>query len=143
MLELTPCCVHLWMTFPNEIQDGSLLHAYQRLLTEEELYQQKRFYFAEYRHRYLVTRAMLRTLLSRYARTKPEDWRFTENPYGRPEILSKDDNEKSIVFNISHSKDLILCGIVRQQPLGVDVENIQHRKGVCNLNCVNARVSLS
>lgn len=55
------------------------------MLSTEELRQQRRFYFERDRHRYLVTRAMVRTVLSKYAAIAPEQWRFTTNSYGRPD----------------------------------------------------------
>lgn len=128
MLTLAPGEIHLWFVFYNEIQDRNVLDAYRRILNEEELRQQQRFVFAADRHRYLVTRALVRTVLSRYATTKPEHWRFASNAYGRPGIVSGDEDINPIRFNISHTSGLILLGVVRDLELGVDTENLKRKR---------------
>ena len=124
MLELPPFCIHLYFTFQNEINDRELLDSYQGLLSEEEQRQQQRFYFAKDQHRYLLTRVLTRTTLSKYSSIKPEDWKFTKNAYGRPEIENKDPFEPPLSFNISHTSDMIMLGVA-QQTIGLDVENVQ------------------
>ena len=65
--QIAPGEIHLWLSFYDEIADERLLASYRDLLAEAEKGLQRRFYFAKDRHRYLVTRAMVRTVLSRYA----------------------------------------------------------------------------
>jgi 4'-phosphopantetheinyl transferase len=133
MKRLEPGHVDLWLTFYRDIQDRKLLDAYAALLTDEECSQQKRFYFAEDRHRYLVTRALVRTVLSRYTSVSPQRWRFTKNPYGRPLIVNEDGRTNSISFNISHTAGLIICGITSGQELGVDTEAVKLERAYTGL----------
>ncbi len=56
--------IHLWLAWLGEITDSRLLAEYRSLLSEEELAKQGRFHLERDRHRYLVTRAMVRTVLS-------------------------------------------------------------------------------
>lgn len=128
MLELHPGHIHLWFVFFDEIQDEHLLNQYRRLLTEEEQRQETRFYRARDRLRYLVTRALVRTALSRYATVAPEYWSFSKNAYGRPEIANHDETAKRLSFNISHTQSLIVLGISDGCALGVDTENISIRQ---------------
>src|SRR5262245_58886213 len=86
LLSLGRTEVHLWYVFPNVLTDGGLLGAYHDLMCPEERVQQQRFHFEKGRHEYLVTRALVRTTLSRYVAVDPRDWRFEKNAYGRPEI---------------------------------------------------------
>lgn len=118
--------IHLWLTVPDEIQQPKLLTAYDQLLTEEERAQQQRFRFAKHRHQYLVTRALVRTTLSRYINLEPHLWRFSKNAYGRPEI-SIPTGLPPLRFNLSHTEGLIICGVVLTQDIGVDVENIERQ----------------
>ncbi len=115
--------VHLWLVFPKEIRDPSLLAAYHRLMSPEETVKQKRFHFEKHRHQCLVTRATVRTVLSRYEDVAPADWVFEKNKYGRPHIAPF--HRVSLKFNLSHTDGLIVCAVVRDREMGVDVEDIK------------------
>jgi 4'-phosphopantetheinyl transferase len=118
--------IHLWLAFYDELDDPALHAAYRRLLNAQELEQEPRFYFARDRLRYLVTRALVRTVLSRYAQVQPSDWIFSSNEYGRPEIANAQ-VDRNLSFNISHTHALIVLGVTCSGALGVDVENIAER----------------
>src|SRR5689334_11223332 len=77
--------IHLWLAFYDEIEER-LHSAYRELLNAAEKEQEKRFYFARDQRRYLITRALVRTVLSRYVSIAPKEWSFSTNAYGRPEI---------------------------------------------------------
>lgn len=127
MDDLAPEPVDLWFTFYEDIRDERLLAEYARLLTEEESAQQQRFYFDKDRHRYLVTRAMVRTVLSRYAPIESAAWRFSKGSHGRPAIENDHPAARALYFNLSHTDGLIMLGVTRGQELGVDTENLQRR----------------
>jgi 4'-phosphopantetheinyl transferase len=126
-LELDSHEIHLWLAFPDEIQDADLLLAYEQMMMPEERTRQQRFHFAKHRHQHLITRALVRTTLSRYANIEPHNWRFSKNDYGRPEIILQK-GVPPLRFNLSHTDGLIICGVVLEQDIGVDVENMK-RKG--------------
>ncbi len=126
--------IHLWLTFSDEIRDCRLLASYRSLLSKQEQDRQQRFHFVEDQHRYLITRAMLRAVLSHYSCVKPQNWLFRKNAHGRPEVANTCACSKSISFSISHTAGLILCGIARKHPLGVDTENIK---------CVSAHLGVA
>jgi 4'-phosphopantetheinyl transferase len=125
LLPLTSGEIHLWLADYDQIADESLHAAYRELLNASERAQEPRFYFARDRRRYLVTRALVRTVLSRYASVDPGKWTFSTNAYGRPEIANAQAEDLS--FNISHTHSLIVLGVTRQRALGVDVENFRAR----------------
>lgn len=116
--------IHLWLAYLDEITDPRLLAEYQLLLSREELQKQRRFYFEADRHRYLVSRAMMRTVLSRYAKVAPRDWMFVVNAYGRPSISPRQAKAARIQFNISHTRRVVLLGIAVGRSLGVDIEDM-------------------
>lgn len=120
--------IHLWLAYYDEINDEQLHNGYRQMLNDAERMQEPRFYFARDRRRYLVTRAMVRAVLSRYAQKQPKDWTFATNAYGRPEIDQIDISDQRLSFNISHTHSLIVLGITRGCALGVDVENVQERE---------------
>lgn len=119
--------IDVWLAYYNEIADSRLHEEYRALLTEEERGKEFRFYFADDQRRYLVTRAMVRTVLSRYLQVPPTHWRFSNNQWGRPEIANLPRSECGLYFNISHTKGLIALGVAHRRELGVDVENLRTR----------------
>jgi 4'-phosphopantetheinyl transferase len=127
MMSLRPDEIHLWLAFYDEVLEERLLLTYQQMLSKSERKQHPRFHFASDRKRYLVTRALVRTVLSRYAPVLPQEWVFSANEYGRPEIHSAQARESQLSFNISHTDSLIVLGVTRDRELGVDVENISAR----------------
>jgi 4'-phosphopantetheinyl transferase len=128
MLKLEHGQIHLWMSFFGEIRDKKLLQRYDRLLAPEEREQQRRFQFEIDRHRYLVTRALVRVVLSRYVAVAPHEWAFAANAYGKPQIANADCSARRIAFNISHTSGLILLGMRSRGVIGVDVENCRARE---------------
>ena len=120
--------IHLWLCFHESIRDPVLLNRYLGLLSAAELRQQRRFYFERDRHRYLVTRAMVRTVLSKYASVAPKEWQFATNPYGRPEVANEGAEARRIAFNISHTAGLIVLGVALGRAIGVDVENLHAQR---------------
>ena len=120
--------VHVWLADYAAIDDARLLDAYRALLDGEERVQQMRFYFERDRQRYLVTRALVRTVLSRYADVAPQAWEFVCNAYGRPEAANAEARAIGLTFNISHTHSMIVMAVARQRAIGVDVENVRARE---------------
>lgn len=121
-LELDATQLHLWFAFPEQEYGEELLSRYWKLASDDERQRNARFHFARDRKRHLITRAMTRVVLSRYAAIAPTDWTFATNRFGRPQISNPEAAELS--FNIAHSSTLIIIGITKQRALGVDTENL-------------------
>ncbi|MDQ7089219.1 MAG: 4'-phosphopantetheinyl transferase superfamily protein [Methylococcales bacterium] len=115
--------IHLWFTFPHKVSDLHLLSRYRQLLSSDEQQRWQRFRFQQHQHQYLMTRALVRTTLSRYLDDPPENWQFSTNQYGKPSITPARD----LFFNLSNTETLIVCALSRQPNIGVDVETQQHR----------------
>jgi 4'-phosphopantetheinyl transferase len=125
--------VHVWLSFLPEIHDPALLDAYRLLLSAEERQRKGRFVFSADRHSYLVTHAMLRIVLSKYAPIQPQAWQFVTNGYGRPEIANADPSAKQINFNVSHAHGLVVVAVTRAPAVGVDVEEVRARPAPAEL----------
>lgn len=123
-LQLCKSQIDLWLAFYGEMTNERLLANMRTLLSRTEREQQERFYFADDRLRYLVTRAMVRTVLSHYAAVAPVDWTFSANAYGRPGIADVHQDATGLNFNLSHTRGLIVLAVGRQRDLGVDTENL-------------------
>lgn len=117
--------VDLWLLFVNDTYEDNLVSKYQELLTLREHEQFKRFIFQKDSHRYLVTRALVRTVLSRYASVLPHEWKFKSTKYGRPVIDNLDSVAQMISFSISHTEDLVVMAVTCDRAVGVDTEHLQ------------------
>lgn len=128
-IPITPAEIHLWIANYDGISDEHLHAAYRDLLSDAEKTQEPRFYFARDRRRYLVTRALVRTVLSRYVPiVQPRQWNFSTNAYGRPQIANAEAQDAHLSFNLSHTHSLIVLGVTTGRELGVDVENFRARE---------------
>src|SRR5262245_60590630 len=119
--------VHIDLLQTGNAEALSRIDAYRALLTPDEHERMHRFVFERDQVSFLLTRALVRTTLSRYAAIAPCDWRFVANDYGRPEILERPAGVPDLRFNISHTDGLIACAVAVGREVGVDVENVGRR----------------
>lgn len=119
---LAPHQVHLWHAFTPQ-QDEALNALQLGLLTPEERTRMARFHFERDRHRYLITRALVRTVLSRYAPIAPADWIFEPGPHGRPYITNLHPLAQQLRFNLSHTDGLVVLAVTTGREVGVDTES--------------------
>jgi 4'-phosphopantetheinyl transferase len=127
-LPITSSEIHLWLVFFGDVSDERLLTAYRDMLSPAEQEQEGRYHFERDRRRYLITRALVRTVLSRYVSINPKEWDFLPNAYGRPEIVNEQAQHSGLCFNLSHTPSLIVLGVTTGRALGVDVENVRIRE---------------
>ncbi|WP_437661519.1 4'-phosphopantetheinyl transferase family protein [Sorangium sp. So ce1182] len=132
MLELAPGVAHLWYVFSDPVRDEALLAAYHRLMAPDEATQQARFLFANNRHEYLLTRALVRTVLSKYAPVAPEAWTFVRNEFGRPSIAGPA-GVPPLRFNLSNTHGLIACLVALDRDVGVDVEDTERSSSAMDI----------
>jgi 4'-phosphopantetheinyl transferase len=116
--------IHLWLLFQHEVSSAALLELYRGLLTGEERLRGARFHLEKHRTQYLLTRALIRTVLSRYSGVDPRAWRFNTNEYGRPQVVAPDVSA-TLCFNIAHTEGLIVCACARRKTIGVDTEQVR------------------
>lgn len=107
--------IHLWHIAPDPAADYAPL---ERLLQADELSRYRGISFERRRREYLLTRTLVRSVLSIYSPTPPSAWRFRSNRYGRPEL----DPPSPIRFNLSHCDGMVACIVARDRQIGVDVE---------------------
>jgi len=120
--------VHVWYVMTDRLTDERLLSTYDGLMDPAERERNSRFVFASGRHEHLVTRALIRTTLSRYHPTvDPRAWQFTTNAFGRPELAGPL-CEPRLRFNLSHTDGMIVCLVAVDREVGIDVENVTHRQ---------------
>jgi 4'-phosphopantetheinyl transferase len=94
------------------------------LLSPSERTQHGRFHFEKDRHCYLVTRCLVRTVLSRCVpQIAPQDWAFAPGPHGRPQIANPEPAAQALRFNLSHCDGLVVLAVTRGREVGIDCEN--------------------
>jgi 4'-phosphopantetheinyl transferase len=127
-LALAPPDVHLWLVRPERAAGPELEEAYRALLSPDEREQHGRFVLEKRRHEFLVTRALVRTVLSRYGAQPPEAWRFARGEHGRPSL----DPPGELDFNLSNGPGLVACAVARV-PVGVDLEPYERAGTILSL----------
>ena len=123
LLDLPRGEAHLYYALEDQIHEPILLTAYEALLTPEERARKQRYYFEKNRHEYLITRALVRSVLSRYAQVRPAAWAFSANQWGCPAIASPEGT--GLRFNLSNTRGLVCCLVARDRDVGVDVEDVE------------------
>jgi 4'-phosphopantetheinyl transferase len=118
MLELAADEVHLWETSLS-VDDGDLTRIFD-LLSPDDQWAANEFTHVPARRQYIVSRGMLRRLLSGYVGVAPQDIRFTIEGAGKPVLAG----ERAVDFNLTHSGGLTLFGVARR-PVGVDMEQVR------------------
>jgi 4'-phosphopantetheinyl transferase len=113
--------VHLWLAEPEQLTEPRLLEECHALLDGSERERHQRFHFEKHRRQFLVSHALVRLCLSRYAPVPPQAWTFTVNAYGRPEITGQ--GSPRLRFNLSHTDGMAICAVVLDAEVGVDVED--------------------
>jgi 4'-phosphopantetheinyl transferase len=119
-LELSLEVLHVWRL---DVDDRAHdVTAATRLLSEDERQRAFRFRFARDRHRFVIGRALLRIILSRYLQADPARLRFAYNEYGKPSLIG---DHAGLQFNISNSASLAVCAVVLHGAVGIDVEHVR------------------
>lgn len=107
--------LHLWRAF---FSPNFPFHAdITCFCSEEERFRGFRFIRAEDQQKFFFSRYVLRTVLSYYFNISPKKIVFSFGQNGKPFILNSD-----IKFNLSHSGNCILLGVMMNTEIGVDVE---------------------
>jgi 4'-phosphopantetheinyl transferase len=113
---------HIWFARAPDTLPPARVTTCEALLTADEAGRYRAFRFERHRHLYLLTRGLVRSTLSRYARVAPADWRFALGSHGKPHIAAPA-LPYSLSFNLSNTEGMVVCAVARDVPLGVDVEN--------------------
>ena len=132
-VSLQPGEVHLWHCAIDEVPEQQLA-AYRQLMSAEEYRRNQRFKFAKGRRAHAVTRALVRTVLSRYLpQRRPDQWQFVTGEHGKPEIANLPHTEAPLRFNLSHTDQRVVCGVALGDDVGVDIESLQRSNNVLSI----------
>lgn len=118
--------VVVWTLVADEPALVDRLAAYDGLLSADERERVLRFRQSADRVRFVLGRAMARTMLSTFAALDPRTWRFRLGSHGRPELAMTGALSR-LHFNLSHTSGLVACAVALDCEVGVDVEQIDRR----------------
>jgi len=112
---LGPDDIHIWKFHLDELAPEIYL------LSREELDFAYKLRQSVDRRRYLSSHSAMRNILSKYAKTGPENLAFHLSPEGKPS-LSPRHIRFMISFNLSHSQSIGLLAVSAYKQVGIDIE---------------------
>jgi 4'-phosphopantetheinyl transferase len=114
--------VHVWLV--NLDQPFLRVHQLMELLSEPERRRARRYCFERHRRRFVVARAVLRTIISYYTGLDPSNVEFLHGPQGKP-CLPDRLGAGNLRFNLAHSNEVALYAFARGREIGIDVEHMR------------------
>ena len=106
--------VHVWRTSLE--RPAETVRRMRSVLARDEQRRADRFRFERDRSRYIVGRALLRTLLARYLQTEAGELEFEYGEFRKPALRD------GPWFNVSHSGPIALYAFTSAGEIGIDVE---------------------
>jgi 4'-phosphopantetheinyl transferase len=95
------------------------------ILSSDERERAKRFHRLSDRKHFIVARAALRLVLTRYLNVDPRQISFDQNAFGKLRLMGT--YYPDLRFNVAHSSDLALYVVGNGREVGVDLERIEPR----------------
>lgn len=116
--------VHLWaIALPADAVPSGC--AFEALLSPSELSRAGRLRAEADRRRFVAAHGWLRILLGRYAGLAPASLRLPAQALGKPWLAQ----DPGLHFNCSRSGAMLLVGVTRLAPIGVDIEPVRSLPG--------------
>lgn len=113
--------VHVWRARLE--QPDLCIREFASVLSEKERNRVASLRFERHRKRFIVGRAVLRTILASYLNAEPGQLQFCYGPHGKPYLAERSCNE-TVQFNLAHSNELVLYAFTAKRKVGVDLEYI-------------------
>lgn len=98
----------------------SLYPAFRNYVSDDESSRAAKFFSDTERETYITCHSMLRIMLSGKISMKPEDVPFLKSINNKPCLPGN-----QVYFNISHTKTAFAIGLSMNNPLGVDIEDME------------------
>ena len=122
--------IHIWNYTLKP--DKKLAEFYFDNLTEEEKDKAEKIIIKEVKYRNILSRVITKKILANYLDKKLNRIHYCYNRFGKPG-LSSEINPMNLNFNISHSGDLGIIAISKNNPVGIDIEQILELNDLDNL----------
>jgi 4'-phosphopantetheinyl transferase len=102
------------------------LQVYRSWLTASEIEQYSRFLSKRRCREFIAGRGLSRVALASQCHCAPQDLQFATEEKGKLSIIAPE-AARGVHFNISHTADLVVCGVCPEVAIGLDVERIGSR----------------
>ena len=93
-----------------------LIPQFWECLSAEERSQANKYYTSNLSDLYIISRGILRCILSYYTKQLPQEIEFIHNKYGKPFLKNH-----NFQFNMSHSNDIVNYIIALDHKVGIDI----------------------
>ena len=128
----------------HELLTSEQADSIRRWLPEDELTKVSRYIQLSAKDKGLMVRGFLRGILSLLAKEacsnagsfSPAEWRFEYGKKGKPKLVSEQQAQSGLLFNISHSGDWLVVAVMRKtehhkiNELGVDIERCRQTTNI-------------
>lgn len=118
-ISLPPQTIHIWRAWLPDL--AALESDYLQFLSPDEIARATRFRFPIHKQRYILTRGILRQLLSCYTGLSAKEIEFSYGAKGKPSLA----NNPELQFNISHSHDIAVFAFTKTHEIGIDIEKFE------------------
>jgi 4'-phosphopantetheinyl transferase len=115
--------IHIWQIDMKLISENNQLFL-RELLSKDEIERASKFKFDRDRDFFIKGTGLLRLLIQNYTGVSAYDISFSQNKYGKPDILNRQNNTK-LNFNLSNSQNWLCIGFILNESIGVDLEVIK------------------
>ncbi len=115
--------VHVWRGIVDI--PSSRLQVYWGMLSGDEHERAYRLRFPPHRKRFVAARGMLRSILGFYLNRSPHDIELGIGPQGKPFVQNP--VRRKLLFNLSHSQNIVLFAFSHDSEVGIDVEGPKPR----------------
>jgi 4'-phosphopantetheinyl transferase len=113
--------IHIWHT---KLEDQTKKYKlFQSWLAPEEKIRAEKL-ATPYRLGFIISRGVLRDLLAYYSEQPPQNLKLAYSTSGKPLLINP---KQPIEFNLSHSKNILICAFTIDTPVGIDIEYISQR----------------
>lgn len=129
-LTLSEGQVDVWVAVSDHVARYKNDSLYESMLGFVELEHYRSLQYPETRFDYLLSRALLRTVLAGYLDCDPASLQFDRNEFGKPRLAGE---PCSLQFNISLTEGLVLCAVSSNAELGADVEFHGHERSMLDV----------
>lgn len=110
--------VHVWRASLDDSPER--VSRYRSYLSADELTRADRFRIPHPQSQFIITRGILRLLLSRYMGVSPTQLHFETQDQGKPFLTMS--SSFPIQFNVAHTRGMALIALTIQHAVGIDVE---------------------
>ncbi len=114
--------VHIWTAILD--QPEAIIDGYYSILPDNEQKMVDKYRTGMIRKRQIISKGLVRLLISRYMNLNPNEIKFYYNEFGKP-FVSPDSDRDNIFFNLSHSDNIAVFIFSKKRKIGIDVEKIK------------------